>query len=297
MHFEAADVELEYKKRKELRREDVEYLKEWLKTQQHLPKIDELEIIFFLTSCSYSIEMTKTTIDKHYTLKGLCPEIFKKRDRETWEETFNTVFMLPLPTLTREGYHIFYTKINNPDPNKYVMGDNVKCGEVIMRMTLRQRGTVNGFVFVLDLDRYSLAHIARLPLMELKILMTFLQEALPVQLKQFHCINGGRRMDKIMLLVKPFLKKEMSDMIHVHSDYTKTLYNYLPQECMPKELGGSGESIHHLQEEIKAFILNRMELIEADEQLVVDESKRVQKSNNFDHLFGIEGTFRKLELD
>ncbi|KAK5638542.1 hypothetical protein RI129_012837 [Pyrocoelia pectoralis] len=297
MNFDDADVEFEYKKRKELRREDVEYLKEWLKTQQHLPKIDDLEIIFFLTSCSYSIEMTKRTIDKHYTLKGLCPEIFKKRDLKTWKETLNAILMLPLPKLTHEGYQIFYTKINNPDPNKYVFVDNVKCGEVIMKMTLRQRGTVNGLVFVLDLDGYSLAHIAGLPLMELKILMTFLQEALPIQLKQFHCINGGRRLDKIMLLVKPFLKKEMSDLIYVHSDYAKTLYNYLPQECIPKELGGSSESIHHLQEEIKAFIFNRMELIEADEQLVVDESKRVQKSYKFDHLFGIEGTFRKLELD
>lgn len=297
MSFKYASVDLVYKNRKELRKEDVQYVQQWLRKQPHLPPLHELEIIFFLLSCSYSIEMAKTTIDNYFTLKGMMPEIFGRRDPKTLIETLDNTVLLPLPKLTPEGYQIMYCKLRDCDLSKFEFGDSVKCCEVVLSLEMLQKGCANGLVYVFDLEGFSLAHIAQMPLLSVKKLTTFLQEGLPIQLRQFHYINAGSRLDAFMMLIKPFTKQELFKMTHIHTDYLKTLYNFLPRECMPKELGGLDESVEVLIEQLKALIVNNANFIEEKEKMVVDESMRPQKSTKFNHLFGVEGTFKRLELD
>ncbi|KAK5638703.1 hypothetical protein RI129_012998 [Pyrocoelia pectoralis] len=297
MPLKYASVALEYKNRTELRREDVQCLKDWLEKQLHLPKLDELEIIIILSSCNYSVELTKITIDNYYTLRNLIPEIFRKRDLKTWVKTLDVVNWIPLPKLTPEGSQILYWKLNNTDPSKYVFVDVLKCAEMILKMKLLETGTVDGLIFILDLDGFSLSHIAQIPVMMMKKLIIFLQEALPLKLKNFHLINIGTRLDKLMAIMKPFMKKDLFEMIHVHSNYVETLFNYIPRECVPKDIDGLLDTIQDLQEKVKEMVFNNMDFIENEETRIVDESKRLQKNIKFDHIFGIEGTFRKLELD
>uniref|UniRef100_A0A1Y1MV86 CRAL-TRIO domain-containing protein n=2 Tax=Photinus pyralis TaxID=7054 RepID=A0A1Y1MV86_PHOPY len=297
MPFQYASVDLEYKNRKELRKEDVHYMQEWLRKQPHLPPLIELEIIFFLVSCNYSFEMAKTTIDNYFTLKGMMPEIFGRRDTNTLAATLDRTFLLPLPKLTSEGYQVMYCKLRDCDLSKFVFGDTVKCCEVVLSLALNQKGSVNGLVYVFDLEGFSLAHIAQMPLLSVKKLVTFLQEGLPLQLKQFHYINAGSRLDAFMMLIRPFTKQELFKMTHIHTDYLKTLYNFIPRECMPKEVGGLDESADVLLERVKAMVVDNADFIQEQEERVIDESLRPQKSTKFNHLFGVEGTFKKLELD
>ncbi|XP_031330963.1 alpha-tocopherol transfer protein-like [Photinus pyralis] len=297
MPLNYASVDLEYEKNKELRRDDVRHLQDWLEKLPHMPEISELELIFFLKSCEFRVEMTKTTIDNCYTMKGLSPEIFARRDLKTLQATLDNVILLPLPKLTSEGYQVFYTKLNSEDPSLYVFADMVKCNDVVMRVTLLQKGTVAGLVYIFDMEGFTLSHIARMHITELRKVLFYLQDGLPMQLVQFHFINADSRLDKLMMIIKPFLKKKLFERMHFHTDPAKTLYEYVPQECMPKEFGGLDRSIRELQDEVRARLNDTSDFIEEDEKRVIDESKRLQKSSRFDHVFGMEGTFKKLELD
>jgi hypothetical protein len=42
-----------------------------------------------------------------------------------------------------------------------------------------------------------------------------LQEGLPVRLKGIHVLNTQSIVDKIMILVKPFMKKELLSMVNI----------------------------------------------------------------------------------
>jgi len=47
-------------------------------------------------------------------------------------------------------------------------------------------------------------------------------------------------MDKILALMTPFMKKELTTVLHVHSDM-KEFYKFVPKEMLPNEYGGQVE--------------------------------------------------------
>lgn len=60
---------------------DLEALKTWIKQQPHLrANTDDQFLIAFLRGCKYSLEKTKSKIDKFFTLKSKFPEMFGATD-------------------------------------------------------------------------------------------------------------------------------------------------------------------------------------------------------------------------
>lgn len=123
-------------------------------------------------------------------------------------------------------------------------------------------------------------------------------------------------MDKILALMTPFMKKELTTVLHMHSDL-KEFYKFVPQEMLPKEYGGQleeanvakgrSEGVHlnmrkllkQLFAEIyyKKLLDNRKEMIEFETRHQVNEKLRPGKAKNASDLFGIEGNFKKLDID
>lgn len=65
---------------------------------------------------------------------------------------------------------------------------------------------------------------------------------MPVRLKGFHFINAPPFMDRILALIKPFLKKSFNEMLHVHTSPNESVYQYIPKEMFPKENGGNADT-------------------------------------------------------
>lgn len=71
-----------------------------------------------------------------------------------------------------------------------------------------------------------------------------------MKIKSIHFINIPRLMDKIMSLIRPFLKKELLDNIHIHQPGSGTIKSIIPIENLPKELGGNYKTIEEIQSEV-----------------------------------------------
>ncbi|XP_063929746.1 alpha-tocopherol transfer protein-like [Zophobas morio] len=298
MTLNLIDIKSEYAKDKDLKQGDVELFMTWVNKQPHLPKINELQAILFLQSCYYSNEAAKTALDTYFTVKALCPEMFGNRNPLTgpMKETIHVSVMTPLPKETPDGSTIFFVKLTDTTPDKYIFVDQCRYFDMISMLHLYQKGTSKGHLIVFDMKGISFPHLAKLGPITMKKLLFYLQDALPVRLKGLHFVNIVPFMDKILALMRPFMKKELMDVLFLHTTVDE-LFKYVPQDCLPQEYGGSVEAVPILHEKIKGDLRNNTALFEWEETQKVDESKRPGKPKNIGDIFGVEGTFKKLEID
>lgn len=97
----------------------------------------------------------------------------------------------------------------------------------------------------------------------------------------------------------------------------ESLYKEIPREILPKDYGGSNSSISELTGKARAWMHfkplvkrclyvsaywknkceDNREFLKAQEKMKADESKRPGQAKTSAQLFGIEGSFRKLNVD
>lgn len=294
-----ADVENEYAKNKNLRKEDIRALREWADKQPHLPKISELQFILFLQSCYFSIEMAKGTIDTYFMIKSLWPEFFANRNPTTAKfiEDFKVGAYIPLLKETPEGYRVLISKTVESDASKFVLNDQIKCFDMCIMLNMMQSGTAEGLLIVLDMSGISFSHLTKFNLTGMRKFFLYLQEALPVRLKGLHFINVVSYVDKFLAIIKPLMKSEILDILHLHTDSFDSLYKFVPRECLPSDYGGKLASVAQLHDELQKRLYQNAEFFSEDEKQLGDESKRMSKPKNVTGIFGVDGSFKKLDID
>ncbi|XP_066592371.1 alpha-tocopherol transfer protein-like [Prorops nasuta] len=293
-------VEEEFKRNSELKESDLQMLREWCGKQAHLPKISDNELILFLHSNYYRLEPTKNTIENYYTVRTHVPEFFSNRDPVGCKELrsiFSVMTILPLKQTTKEGYKIILGRLTDGDPSHYVYNDGMKFLCMVIDLWVILEGTMPGHVILFDTKDVALGHVGRLSPMGLKKYLFYLQEGMPVRLKGMHFMNTAPVMDIILNMMKPFMKKELMDMFRMHSTM-ESLSEFIPLDVLPNEFGGKAGPWKDLHDvEIQKLEKHRAWFLEDEKNNRVNEALRVGKGKNATDLFGVEGSFKKLEID
>ncbi|GJQ85278.1 hypothetical protein Trydic_g23177 [Trypoxylus dichotomus] len=292
------DVKELYKTNKELKEEDINVLREWIEKQSHLPNITELQLILFLHSCYYRIEATKACIETFCTVRTHCPEFFQNRSPIVYAaEILGVLLYTPLPKPTKLGYQIIYGRLLDCDPDKYVLSQQIKTFDMTAMLMLHQYGCALGHVFLIDMKGITFTHFTKINPLQLKKFFVYLQEGMPIRLKAMYFINIPTFMDKILALIKPLMKKELIETMQLYTDKLDDLYKIIPHECFPSDYGGTAESISELtRRRNENFKVNEKFFVDGEKQ-ISDESKRVGKPKDAGDVFGVEGTFKKLDID
>ncbi|KOB66362.1 hypothetical protein OBRU01_21222, partial [Operophtera brumata] len=89
------------------------------------------------------------------------------------------------------------------------------------------------------MDRTTLGHIGKLDVMTVKKVLYFVQECMLMKLKEVHFMNAPHFIDKLMMLLRPFLKKALMDIIYMHPVGADSLQKYISVDALPKTDGGS----------------------------------------------------------
>ena len=88
----------------------------------------------------------------------------------------------------------------------------------------------------------------------LKIHTFFLFAGVPGKLRAIHVLNVVYFFDKILTLIKPFLKAEVLRNLFLHpsnTDMEKFYRDYIPKSCLPSDFGGDLASVEELHEQSK----------------------------------------------
>ncbi|XP_001602751.1 alpha-tocopherol transfer protein-like [Nasonia vitripennis] len=294
-------VEEEFKRNPELTEDDMQHLRDWIKKQPHYPNaISDEDIVLFLHSNYYRMEPTKATIENFLTCRTHVPEFFSNRDPIGCKElrtAMGTVCMLPLEQRTPEGYGVLYTRLINFEVERFFYYDTMRLFNMIADLWVLQHGTMKGHILICDIQGVTMSHVLRIPPIGVKKFLYYLQEAAPIRLKALHYLNTSSVMDFILGLMKPFMKKELMDMLHLHPS-VESMKKHMPTEILPNEAGGKAGATSELYEKVlKNLEDHRQYFLAEEKETRVDESLRPGKAKSVNDLFGIEGSFKKLDID
>ncbi|XP_072934698.1 clavesin-2-like [Epargyreus clarus] len=294
-------VEKEYEKNPDISPEDIRKLREWLSTQPHLPveHLTDQDLMITFHCCEKSPEVAKQVLDLHFTLRTLFTAFFKDRavDQKV-KDVMENVLITALPTPTTRGYKAIYARLLNYDPRNFHFANVIRTFMMLFDLVQYKEGTWPGLVVIIDMDQAVIGHLAKLDLMTVRQVLYFVQECMLIRLKEVHFLNAPSFMDKLMMMLRPFMKKELLDIIHIHQIGSDTLEKFVPKKALPKESGGEEKDWISLRNESLQLLEDNPEYFKRENLRRVNEALRVGgKPANIENLFGIQGSFKKLDID
>ncbi|XP_068144764.1 alpha-tocopherol transfer protein-like isoform X2 [Drosophila tropicalis] len=253
---------------------DLDALRDWLSKQPHLKaRQDSQFLVAFLRGCKFSLEKTKSKLDHFYTIKTLIPELFANRgmdDKNIALCRTGTYIRLPKP-LGPGGPRIQLTNYSKFDPKAFKIMDLFRYQTMVMEQRILHDDNCNK-------------------------MGVFSEKAQPTRIKGVHLVNCPKEAVAVLNLAKGLMPSKLQKRFHVYKN-VEDLYKVIPQEYLPEEYGGTNGRIEDITADIEKEMLAFNDYFKQDEQYGVNEKLRPGKRVNSDTLFGIEGSFRKLDID
>nr|CAH0106714.1 unnamed protein product [Daphnia galeata] len=287
----------------ERRQQVIEIIRQWVAQQPHLQRtrIDDHGIICFARGCKYSLEKMKTKMDLMFTLRTALPEFFSGWDplKPEIQAALACGSFLPLPDYDQHGRKVIIMRPGCYDPFNFKPEDIEKASFMISDVMVKddEQLFVTGMVIVYDCQGFTLNHFTQRPLSLTKKHMYYLQSA-PLSPKTIHFIRTNSVFQTIHSAMSALVNDKMKQRLKVHGPEMQSLYQDIDRKILPKDYGGEGKSLAELTDIWKKKVEeNRDFLMETEKNLRVDESRRLGKAKTAQDIFGIEGSFRKLNVD
>jgi len=237
-------------------------------------------------------------------MRTALPEFFSGWDpfKPELQAALNTGTFLPLLEYDQKCRKVIVLRPFAFDPLLLSAVDIEKSNFMISEVMgiLDETTFITGIVLIIDLEGFNLNHLIHRPLGIIKKYMRFNQDALPCHPKSVNFIRMPRSFAATYRIISGFATDKIKKRFKVHrvDSSFNSLYKEVPPSILPRDYGGDGPSFSELTGYWKGKVEQHSDFLARMEKSVrADESKRPGKPKTSKELFGIEGSFRKLEID
>lgn len=223
----------------------------------------------------FDLEKAKELLLLNLEMRKDNPDMFAKRDvsDDAFQQAFRTLQVFPMPKNTAENHKISISRLADTNPDSYVYLDVIRA--VIAMLDTRfvavdSNELIDGEIGIIDMSGFGWRHFMKSAsnLSTMKKYMRYVQEAAPFKVVQNHFVNCSPTMERIIGVLKPFMKKEILESIKFHTSMD-TLFEYLPKELLPNEFGGTaGKCDDHHKNWLKIVESKRLEKLKKGKMLV-----------------------------
>ncbi|XP_075165185.1 alpha-tocopherol transfer protein-like [Haematobia irritans] len=282
--------------------EDLAALKLWIQQQPHLKaRLDDQFLIQFLRGCKYSIEKAKTKLDHYHAMKTKYPKFFSPTnvDDPKFRECHNLGIMVPLPIpLNDNGPRILPYRFSYPT-NKYSLEELLLPLNALHEVLLMSDpyACIHGIIYMIDLSQATSSHFMQLAPSAMKKLVNFYEKTNPLRLRAICYINASPLAEQFFKVVLSCLSEKVRQKVLICDKDISKLYEQIPQKYLPKEYGGSNGCLEQLTKDYNKVWDEYREYFKENAQYGTNESLRPGKPLDFDDVFGVGGTFRKINVD
>ncbi|CAG9806018.1 unnamed protein product [Chironomus riparius] len=159
------------------------------------------------------------------------------------------VEMALLPKLSPDNCRIIVTRLIDFNPDGIVFEDVLGVTSMLSDANLITSDDVtknylaDGEILIYDSNGVTPKHLSKLGFSLMRGFFRYMIEAHPMRIKQIHIINVSSLLDKIIMLIKPFIGSKVMNIMQFHAPGSETLFDFIPREILPVELNGNDESI------------------------------------------------------
>lgn len=125
------------------------------------------------------------------------------------------------------------------DPSKVTTDQIFRMFYLIHQSALLEEETqIKGVVVIMDYDGLGMKQVKALtPSFSMKLL-GFIQDAMPLRLKEVHMVKQPFIFNMVWQIFKPFIKEKLKNRIHFHGSKMASLHKFIPPTHLPKEYDG-----------------------------------------------------------
>ncbi|KAF7280371.1 hypothetical protein GWI33_006102 [Rhynchophorus ferrugineus] len=127
----------------------------------------------------------------------------------------------------------------NWDPSKVTTDQIFRMFYLIHEAALLEEETqIKGVVVIMDYDGLGMKQVRALtPAFSMKLL-GFIQEAMPLRLKEVHMVKQPFIFKMVWQIFKPFIGEKLKNRIHFHGSDMSSLHKFMEPSHLPKDYGG-----------------------------------------------------------
>jgi len=108
---------------------------------------------------------------------------------------------------------------------------------------------IRGVVCIMDFDGLSMKQVKALSPSFSKRLLTFIQDAMPLRMKEVHFVKQPFIFKLVWSLFKPFVREKLNKRMYFHGSDMKSLQKFLSPEILPENYKGTLPKIDYGGEE------------------------------------------------
>ncbi|XP_011505041.1 PREDICTED: alpha-tocopherol transfer protein-like [Ceratosolen solmsi marchali] len=288
----------------EMRKRDILAIKEWLTKQPHLPNhMDDKRLEHFLFGCKNSIERCKLILETYFSARTALPEFFYNRDPLACDiqQNCDVVQYFVLPKLTEEGYRVTIFRLKETMLERFSLTAITRRILMVLDIRLREEASLTN-IMIFDLKGFCAGHFTKCsPTRSIvRKAMLATQNSMPFRLHRIHYLNAPSFISNVLNIFYPLLKEKLIEKFRIHTGGFEELYPYLDKRILPNEWGGEAGTLNELNDAWRLKIEKHRDWFLREEKLSkTDENARLpcNKSLIEKHLEGVQGSFRKLNID
>ncbi|XP_049775675.1 retinaldehyde-binding protein 1 [Schistocerca cancellata] len=125
------------------------------------------------------------------------------------------------------------------DPSKVTANQMFKLFYLIHEGAMLEPQTqVAGVVVIMDFKNMSLKQVRGLSPSFSMLLLSFIQDAMPLRLKEVHIVKQPYIFNMVFTMFKPFIREKLRNRMFFHGDKMESLHKHLDPSHLPEDYGG-----------------------------------------------------------
>ncbi|XP_026756903.1 clavesin-1 [Galleria mellonella] len=242
-------AERELRETPERMREAIERLRELLKENDDLYFSDDDEILtIFLRPCKWYPESALALMRRLAEFRRDNAALLDDLVPEHEEEAFLRHKMANvMKGRDHKGRRVLIVSVGGTwDPKKVSADQLFRLFYLIhVASLLEPESQVRGCVVIMDYKDMGMAQVRAMSPSFSKRLLTFIQDAMPMRLKEVHFVNQPYVFNLVWALFKPFIREKLKNRIFFHGTKMSSLHKHLAPSHLPADYGGELPAIDY----------------------------------------------------